>query len=301
MLTSRPLVSILVNNWNYAEFLPHAIESALEQTYSPIEVIVTDDGSTDHSRDVILSFGEQIRSVFKANGGQASAINAGYGASRGDIIALLDADDLFESAKIAQVVEAFASGTAIGWVFHGMTPFTRTGDLPPYGPDREGAEDHRRAVVRGKLNLITAATSSLCFRRALLDRILPMPEACGVEISDAYLRIAAIGLSPGFCITAPLSRQRLHAHNLFTGTADQHAQQARILARTGHELRRRFPQLRKMANKLLSSSSFESYLGGTQSDPSYRRLLLEALQECSRLERISIAARAHFHTLRSRL
>ncbi len=76
--TSKPLVSILINNYNYGRFLSKAIDSALNQEYQNIEVIVVDDGSTDDSRKIIESYGERIKPVLKENGGQASAFNAGF-------------------------------------------------------------------------------------------------------------------------------------------------------------------------------------------------------------------------------
>ena len=84
MIRVAPLVSIVINNYNYGRFVGSAIESALEQSYSNTEVIVVDDGSTDTSREVIASFGDRIGAVLKANGGQASAYNAGFAASKGD-------------------------------------------------------------------------------------------------------------------------------------------------------------------------------------------------------------------------
>ena len=83
----QPLVSILINNYNYADFLDHAIRSALDQarSYEPVEIVVVDDGSTDHSRQIIKSYAGAIVGIFKENGGQASAFNAGVRASRGEI------------------------------------------------------------------------------------------------------------------------------------------------------------------------------------------------------------------------
>ncbi len=86
------LASIIVNNYNYGRFLAEAIESALSQTYANTEVIVVDDGSTDNSRDIIASYKDQIIPVLKENGGQASAFNAGFQASSGEVIFFLDAD-----------------------------------------------------------------------------------------------------------------------------------------------------------------------------------------------------------------
>jgi glycosyltransferase involved in cell wall biosynthesis len=70
-MKDHPFVSILINNYNYGRFLQEAIDSALNQTYSPTEVIVVDDGSTDNSREIIASYGNKIIPVLKENGGQA--------------------------------------------------------------------------------------------------------------------------------------------------------------------------------------------------------------------------------------
>src|SRR5437764_4532232 len=87
-------VSIIISSYNYARFLGAAIDSALAQTYPHCEVIVVDDGSTDESRDILASYGTRIVPVFKENGGQASSMNAGVRASKGDVLIFLDSDDL---------------------------------------------------------------------------------------------------------------------------------------------------------------------------------------------------------------
>src|SRR6476646_282737 len=99
-MKTEPLVSILINNYNYERFLKDAIDSALNQTYSKIEVIVVDDGSTDNSRSVIESYQDKVTAIFKENGGQASAFNTGFEASQGEIICFLDADDMFQPEKV---------------------------------------------------------------------------------------------------------------------------------------------------------------------------------------------------------
>ena len=88
------LVSIIINNYNYARFLRAAIDSALGQSYASIEVLVVDDGSTDQSRAIIDSYGDRVKSILKKNGGQASALNAGFAQCQGDIVIFLDADDV---------------------------------------------------------------------------------------------------------------------------------------------------------------------------------------------------------------
>src|SRR5690242_8378341 len=106
------LVSIIVNNYNYGRFVGEAIESALGQTYRNTEVIVVDDGSTDNSREVIAGYGSRIIPVLKENGGQGSAFNAGFAASRGEYVLFLDSDDLLEVNAIETVMRAWPGGAA---------------------------------------------------------------------------------------------------------------------------------------------------------------------------------------------
>jgi len=104
---NNPLVSLIINNYNYSNYVGIAIDSALNQSYSNIEVIVVDDGSTDNSRSIIEDYNNKIKYLFKENGGQASAYNSGFRFCKGDIILFLDADDYLHQDAIHYVVEAF--------------------------------------------------------------------------------------------------------------------------------------------------------------------------------------------------
>jgi glycosyltransferase involved in cell wall biosynthesis len=104
MSSIRP-ASVIIDSYNYARFLPEAIESALAQTYPNLEVIVVDDGSRDDSRDVIARYQGRVTAVLKDNGGQASALNAGFRASQGEVICFLDSDDSLSATAVAQAVD----------------------------------------------------------------------------------------------------------------------------------------------------------------------------------------------------
>jgi glycosyltransferase involved in cell wall biosynthesis len=105
---SNDLASIIVNNYNYGRFLREAIDSALNQTYRNTEVIVVDDGSTDGSLEIIASYGHRIIPLLKGNGGQNSALNAGFSLSRGDVILFLDSDDVLFPTAVRAAVDAFS-------------------------------------------------------------------------------------------------------------------------------------------------------------------------------------------------
>ena len=114
----NPLVSIVINNYNYGNYVQNSIVSALNQTYENFEIIVVDDGSTDHSRDVICKYEREIIAVYKENGGQASALNRGFQLSQGEIICFLDSDDVFLNHKVLSIVNAYLKDSTVDWFFH---------------------------------------------------------------------------------------------------------------------------------------------------------------------------------------
>jgi glycosyltransferase involved in cell wall biosynthesis len=102
-------VDVVITNYNYGRFLGAAIESALGQTRRDVRVIVVDDGSEDESRGVIAGFGDRVEVVFKERGGQASALNAGIAHCQGEVLLLLDADDVLRPEAAERVAAASTS------------------------------------------------------------------------------------------------------------------------------------------------------------------------------------------------
>ncbi|MEA2700738.1 MAG: hypothetical protein QOI66_5009 [Myxococcales bacterium] len=107
-----PRVSIVITCFNYAQFVAAAIEGALAQTYPMTEIVVVNDGSTDHSAQVISRYRERVRIIDQPNGGSVSALNRGFAESSGDIVMFLDADDLMMPEAAAEVVRAWHPGCA---------------------------------------------------------------------------------------------------------------------------------------------------------------------------------------------
>jgi glycosyltransferase involved in cell wall biosynthesis len=107
--TPGPLVSVVVPTYNMARFLPDAVRSVLDQTYGNLEVHVIDDGSTDNPRDAIASLMSDPRVHFHVirNSGQAIAKNVGIKAARGELVAFIDADDLWVVDKLERQVPLF--------------------------------------------------------------------------------------------------------------------------------------------------------------------------------------------------
>jgi len=219
----NPLVSVLINNYNYRRFLPDAIESVLNQTYQNIEVIVVDDGSTDDSRAVLAEFSGRIIAVLKENGGQASAFNAGYAACRGEIVCFLDADDWFAPTKVAAIVDQFAEHPDSGWLVHRLMHVdndrnsTSVMELANFTPPPVISGDYREIARSGKDRNLPwlPATSGICFRRGLLEKILPVPLALRIT-ADNYLKCAGLLTSPLLALEQKLAFQRIHGTNAYS-------------------------------------------------------------------------------------
>lgn len=127
--TARPLISIIIPVYNGVNYLKEAIESALAQTYPNIEIIVINDGSTDGTEQIALSFGESIQYVKKTNGGVASALNIGILKMRGEHFSWLSHDDLYMPNKIEKQLEILRKQPKKSIVFSGFNIIDKNSDF----------------------------------------------------------------------------------------------------------------------------------------------------------------------------
>ena len=292
----QPLVSILINNYNYERFVGDAIESALAQSWARCEIVVVDDGSTDNSRDVISRFGARIQTIFQANGGQASAFNTGFKHSRGDIICFLDSDDVFLPNKVEEVVDAL-HGHERQWHFHrlqwtdaALNPIT----MPPYDYET-GDYDLRSASRQGNARLSAPSTSGLSFTRKLLEQIMPVPEAIKIT-SDNYIKYASLALAPGYCDRNELVLQRIHGANAYTLRGDD-SLRGDILLKTAAGLRTHFPALRTTCNQMCAEGLALHWRSGLKCTKVYREARNHLL-ELTLAERVEILTRLGIKTVR---
>ena len=299
-MKDNPLVSILINNYNYGCFIGEAIDSALNQTYPHTEVIVVDDGSTDNSQEIIASYKDRIIPVLKENAGQASAFNVGFATSKGDIICFLDSDDTFVPEKVAKVVNAFCTNHEIDWCFHCMRLVDgNTGALLKINPENSSREwDLRSDIRRGKKwFFIPPATSGLCFTRSILQQIFPMPESEATTAADRYVKLIAMGLSKGFFINEQLTFQKIHGSNAYTGMSGKEQFHARETAVAAYWLKNKFPEFSKFTNKLFAKGlGIYWRTGGVE--VRYKEVIKDYLSAVSLLERLEISLRAFYHRLR---
>lgn len=113
MTSARPYVSVIVPAYNAATFLGEAIQSIQQQGYESLEILVIDDGSTDNTAAIARSFGDSIRYLYQENSGPACARNTGLKMATGEIIAFLDADDLWPENKLELQLDYFLKNPSL--------------------------------------------------------------------------------------------------------------------------------------------------------------------------------------------
>ena len=107
-MSDKPLVSIIIPCYKQAEYMAETIDSALAQTYRPIEVVVVNDGSPDGTEKVARGYGDRIVYLHRENGGLSAARNTGIARAIGFYFKFLDSDDQLHPEQVARQVEALA-------------------------------------------------------------------------------------------------------------------------------------------------------------------------------------------------
>ncbi len=113
-VSDNPLISVIIPVFNSERYLAEAIESVFLQDYTPIEIIVVDDGSTDNSKNLVKSYGKRIKYLYQENGGPAKARNLALSVARGTFIACIDSDDVWAAGKLTKQLELFSKYENLG-------------------------------------------------------------------------------------------------------------------------------------------------------------------------------------------
>ena len=213
----QPRVSVVITTYNQASYIGPALESVFAQTRQPDEVIVVDDGSTDETPEKIAPYRDRIVYLRQPNQGVAQARNSGVRAAQGELLALLDGDDLWEPDKLAlQVMAARAnpgSGLiAVDGVQFAEAGLTRESLFPPpiaslfAGKEESVSVDASRYLLRACV--ISTTSQVMIPARALETAGLSDPRLALVSDWDLYLRIAE--RYPMTFVRRQLTRWRYH-------------------------------------------------------------------------------------------
>lgn len=129
---NNPLVSVIIPVYNGGRYLVEAIDSILAQIYRPFEIILVDDGSTDNTKTIARSY-KSVRYQYQPNQGVAVARNAGLNSASGELVAFLDADDIWTSDKLEIQVACLQNDPATGYVITNIRNFISPGITVPAG------------------------------------------------------------------------------------------------------------------------------------------------------------------------
>ena len=212
-MNNPPEVSVIINCYNEAEFLRETLDSVFGQTFQDWEIVFWDNGSSDGSGEIAASYGERVR-CFRSDPtvplGRARKL--AYEETRGDYVAILDADDIWRPQKLERQLELFRSDPQVGMTYCDATYFDDSGDR--YRLFRRTTP--HRGQVFGKLlakNFIFSST--MMFRRDALTKL-------GHAFNDRFIRAQDYDLSlrvaynfPIDYVDEPLLRWRIN------GTADK--------------------------------------------------------------------------------
>jgi glycosyltransferase involved in cell wall biosynthesis len=224
---SPPLISVVIPVFNAEPHLAEALDSVVTQSHPSIEVLVIDDGSTDGSGEVARRYPDpRIRVVSQPNSGPAAARNRGVLIAKGEFLAFLDADDIWEPFKLKLQLDVLQAHPNVAMVFGDAVhvqanPDSRTPRLVRCG-----------GVMRGH------SVGTLLIRATEFHRVGPFSTQWRVgEFLDWYARAIDLGLE---AITVPevVLMRRLHGDNL--GRRERAAKQdyARVIASTVARRRR---------------------------------------------------------------
>jgi len=256
----KPLVTVLIDTYNQERYIEQAIVSVLEQDFpaSNMEILVVDDGSTDRTPEIVRKFAPRVRLLRKKNGGQASAFNAGFSESHGQLVAFLDGDDWFAPGKLRAVVDALEQEPDAAGVGHGYCEFHEATQETRICAARETkflnlkTEEAAHDALLGWACLLTSAFT---VRRKTLQKLMPIEESL-LFCADAPIALGAMA-DGARLLKEPLGYYRVHSDNL-------HAVDPKNIAklRRKHEMNERMFQAleRQLARLGVASESIAALL-----------------------------------------
>jgi glycosyltransferase involved in cell wall biosynthesis len=202
------VISVIIPTYNRRPLLAETLASVLAQTHTDREVIVADDGSTDDTLAYLRT--EAVVVISQSHAGvPAAARNAGLAHARGDLIAFLDSDDLWEPTALAELVDGLAGAPEAGFAFCDYTYFGASGG----GGHLPAAGRHSGDLFTLMLAGDFLVTGGLLIKRQAIDAIGVFDERCRIaEDWDYWLRLSA--RFPAAYVDRRLVRLRAHPAGL---------------------------------------------------------------------------------------
>jgi glycosyltransferase involved in cell wall biosynthesis len=223
-----PAVSVVLATYNYGRYLAGALDSALGQTLSDLEIIVIDDGSTDETKEVMALYlaNPRVRYFGTDHGGQPAAKNTGIRLARTPLIAFLDADDLWLPTKLEKQVALFAANPNLGVVYSRRWLMDELGRHLHYPQPPLPRGNVLEAMFRQNFICFSSAVVS----RSVFDQVGMFDTSLALAIDyDLWLRVAQRFQFD--YVDEPLVKYRTGHANLSRRTEERLKTAAKIMAR----------------------------------------------------------------------
>ena len=210
MSAQEPLVSVIIPVYNTAAYVKQTIESVLAQTWANKEIIVVNDGSTDETPSILIQFGNSIQVIHQENKGLGAARNTGIRAAQGDLIAFIDADDLWEPEFLETQVTALTSNPDVDIVYCWWSYIDQYGNQLPQQDRFSKSGDLLQTLITSNRIPIMATL----LRRKCVETTKGFDEdKLIIEDWDFWLRVAYQGYR-FICTPKKLVKYRFHRNNM---------------------------------------------------------------------------------------
>lgn len=213
------MISVILNSFNLAHFIGFALDSLLAQDYTgEYEIVIVDDASTDHSREVINAYRDpKIKPIFlEQNRGARYATELAFAQTKGQFICRFDADDAWPVDFFSKTIQVLSSHPDIDMVYGDYISINEAGEITS-GRDNIQRRDKDQPVLDNefvdilKRYYINAPT--IMFRRAAFARALPMPDLL-TNFIDWYISLRVLQTGRAYYLHEPLAYYRIHGTNM---------------------------------------------------------------------------------------
>ena len=210
----KPTVSVVMPVYNGEKYLAQAIQSILDQTYTPYEIICIDDKSTDTTLSILESFGDAVRIIQNSeNNGAAASRNAGILFAQGDFLAFADADDIWDSKKLASQMNQFQKDPTLDISFTMIQNFFS----PELSEDFKLKRSFPTEPIPGQI------TGTAVIKRSSFEKVgLLNPKYRIGDFIEWMMRANSLGFKKAM-VEEVLYLRRVHENNMSAHNQETHA------------------------------------------------------------------------------
>jgi glycosyltransferase involved in cell wall biosynthesis len=189
-----PTVSVILPTFNRSGLITSSLESVLSQSYPIAEIVVVDDGSSDDTEAVVAKFGNRVHYIRRENGGKNAAINTGLRQVHGDLVWIMDDDDLAPVDALEKLVSPFAADPSTAISYGALQKFREdleTGAMRFEQTHPYPSEDERSFFIHVMEDCFITGQPCVLVRRSCYDAMFPLPEDKVISEDYAVLLLLA--------------------------------------------------------------------------------------------------------------